>query len=243
MIALRCLACAVAIMTLGAFSAPGVSKDVTGTAPVVARGPVSLTTSVGDISVNTWSNPAVRWVAHEHAADPADLARLSLQVTRDAGGLSVTAIPFAGCEDCGIDLSVWVPKTASVTASSAHADVDINGVSNGVIVRVERGDIQIEAANGDVVAQTEVGDVSVRVPRLADTRKISLRSIVGNVRLQLPRSAAATITASTAIGEIRSDFGTPQTRMTSQALQTKTGSGDVKVNIGTHTGDVDVLAL
>jgi hypothetical protein len=239
---LRIFTCVAAVVVLGA-TWNAVSKDVPGIAPVTSRGLVALSTSVGDVRVKAWSSPTVRWIAHEHAASQADLARLQIDITKDAGNLTLTAIPFTGCDRCGIDLSVWVPKSVSVTASSATGDISVIGLANTVIARTSKGDIDIDASDGDVLAQTEVGDVSARLPSVSGAHKIILSTVIGDVGLSLSRGAGASITASTSVGEISSDFGSPQTRITSQTLQTKTGDGGVQIRLSTHTGDVAVRAL
>lgn len=235
--------CFAAASMLGATWSTGVSQDASGAAPVTARGLVALTTSVGDITVTTWSSQTVKWVAHERASSPTDLARLNVDITKDAGNLTLSAIPFTGCERCGIDLEVWVPSSVSVTASSAHGDISIAGVANTVIARTTRGDIQIRASDGDIVAETQVGDVLARVTSVAGTRRIALSTVIGDVALALTRRAGATMTASTEVGEISSAFGVPTTHALGQSLASKTGDGSIQIKLSTHTGDVEVSAF
>jgi DUF4097 and DUF4098 domain-containing protein YvlB len=241
--AIRVSVCLAAASLLGATWGQGVSKDAPGTASVTVRGLVALSTSVGDISVQTWASPTVRWVAHERAVSPGDLARISVDVTKDGGDLTLNAIPFTGCDRCSIDLSVWVPPSVAVTASSGHGDITISGVENTVIARTARGDIQVASSDGDVVAVTQVGDVSARLRSVSDTRRISLQTVMGDVQLALPRHAAITLTAATAVGDIESAFGSATAHPPGYALTAKTGDGSIQIKLSTHTGDVEVSAL
>lgn len=243
MIAVRLASVVCAFALMGAFWDSGISRDVSGSAPASAQGLVTLATAIGNITVKAWSGNGVKWIAHESAGNQQDLKRLSVDVTRDGGNVTLKAIPFEGCQGCGINLEVWVPRSAAVTASGATGNIVVDGVANTVIARTSMGNVDLSASDGDVIGQTQTGNVSASLASLRGTRKVTLSSATGNLDLALPRAAGATISASTDIGNITSAFGSPQRQMMSATLRTKLGPGGVDVRLSTRTGNVTLHAL
>jgi DUF4097 and DUF4098 domain-containing protein YvlB len=60
-----------------------------------------------------------------------------------------------------VNLDVEVPKTSSVTAHTAHGDIDASGVTKSIEARTESGDIEIVDAGSDVTATLKKGDVRI----------------------------------------------------------------------------------
>lgn len=243
MIASRLAMVVVAVALMGALWSSGVSKDVGGSAAIAAGGVTTLATAIGNISVTTWASKDVRWIAHEHAGNRQDLDRLSVDVTKDAGNVTLKAIPFDRCDNCGIDLEVWVPRMVSVAASGATGNISLKGIANTVIARTATGNVDVSASDGDVLAETQTGSVNAILSSLRGTHRITLSTATGSITLGLPRSAGATISASTDIGNISSAFGSPQRQMLSATLQTNVGNGSIQVRLSSHTGSITLRAL
>ncbi len=243
MIASRLAMVAAAIGLMGALSSSGISKDVGGTTVIVEGGVATLATSIGNISVKSWPSKNVKWIAHEHAGNQQDLDRLRVDLTKDAGNVTLKAIPFDGCDECSIDLEVWVPRSASVAASGATGNISLKGVANTVIARTSTGNVDVSASDGDLIAETQTGSVNASLSSLGSTHRITLSTATGSITLRLPRSADATISASTDIGNISTAFGSPQKQLLSATLKAKVGNGSIQVRLSTHTGSIALRAL
>ena len=242
MIALRFATVMVAVTLMGAFGSSGISKDVSGSAVIVAGGVATLSTSIGNISVIAWQSNAVKWTAHERAGNQQELDRLRVDVTKDAGNVTLRAIPFDGCDECGIDLEVWVPRSVSVAASGAVGKISVAGIASTVVARTSTGSVDISASDGDLIAETQTGNVNASLSSLLNTRRIMLSTGTGTITLSLPRSADASISASTHIGNISTAFGSPEKHMMSATLQTKAGNGTIQVHLTTGVGNISLRA-
>ena len=69
-----------------------------------------------------------------------------------------------------VDLDVELPKNVSLTAASAHGDINISGIGGAISATTQNGDIEIHDAGSDVNVQLQKGDV-----RVSD--------VTGNVRI------------------------------------------------------------
>ncbi len=69
-----------------------------------------------------------------------------------------------------VDLDVELPKNVSLTATSAHGDINISGIGGAISATTQNGDIEIHDAGADVNVQLQKGDV-----RIAD--------VTGNARI------------------------------------------------------------
>jgi DUF4097 and DUF4098 domain-containing protein YvlB len=146
--------------------------------------------------------------------------------------------------------------SGEVTASNIAGSVDITTQSGDLKITDVRGDIEVSNTSGDIVmrgvtaklvrAKTTSGDV-VYDGIIDPAGRYELISHAGDVRLHVPRDAAAQLTVSTWSGEIESDF--PMTlkpgdhsigSSTSKRFTFAIGGGTARISAETFSGDVTV---
>lgn len=146
--------------------------------------------------------------------------------------------------------------TGEIIAANVTGPVDIGTQSGDLRLNDVRGDIEVSNTSGDITlrgitakfvrAKTTSGDV-VYDGIIDPAGRYELTSHSGDVRLHVPRDAAAQLTVSTWSGEIESDF--PMTlkpgdhsigSSTSKQFTFAIGAGTARISAETFSGDVTV---
>jgi DUF4097 and DUF4098 domain-containing protein YvlB len=146
--------------------------------------------------------------------------------------------------------------SGEITAANITGPVDIGTQSGDLRLSDVRGDIEVSNTSGDITlrgitakfvrAKTTSGDV-IYDGIIDPAGRYELTSHSGDVRLRVPRDAAAQLTVSTWSGEIESDF--PITlkpgdhsigSSTSKQFTFAIGAGTARISAETFSGDVTV---
>jgi len=146
--------------------------------------------------------------------------------------------------------------SGEITASNIAGPVDIATQSGDLKLSDVRGDIEVGNTSGDITlrgvtakfvrAKTTSGDV-VYDGTIDGAGRYEFTSHSGDVRLHVPRDAAAQLTVSTWSGEIESDF--PMTlrpgdhsigSSVSKQFTFAIGAGTARISAETFSGDVTV---
>jgi hypothetical protein len=135
------------------------------------------------------------------AASPLRLATMTGHIHFLGAARSLTAVATSG----KVDLVVVRPLEELV-ARTTSGSVSFEGGARTVNVDTASGDIRLSGLSGDAQITTASGSIEMRWDRLDDGRRISIRSIRGPVRLDLPPGVQPS-------GELRTTRGTLETRL------------------------------
>ena len=191
--------------------------------PVGARARVRVQTFSGRVTVRAWDKPEVTYTAYKRAADEHEMSGINLRAER-SGDEVVLAATFdkssareVRTEDGGrvvsfssgaaVNYEVFVPRGASVSASSGEGGVSVEGVGGEIEALTGDGPVEVSNASGRLRAQTGDGRVSVNnfegeveaqtgAGRIAlDGRftRLSARTGDGSISLALSRDVGAVI--------------------------------------------------
>ncbi len=149
--------------------------------PALPTAHVNISTSHGDISVHAENTQQIRVETKkssramtEHEAETrADEIHVVIADNHDG---SFDIRPVGKGEDSGrveVDLEVYVPQQATVSADTANGDVQTFSVGGNVEANTRKGDIEVQDSGADVTAETQKGDV--RVATAAGNVKLSGR--------------------------------------------------------------------
>jgi len=100
---------------------------------------------------------------------------------------------------CTIDYDILVPAGAQVSAGLTNGDLSVTGVRGGLEARSTHGDVAVEGVSGPLTVSTVNGDIVVTSAEPAD---LSLRSVNGDVRLELLSLGAGRHSVGTTRGDI-----------------------------------------
>jgi DUF4097 and DUF4098 domain-containing protein YvlB len=127
-----------------------------------------------------------------------------------------------------VDLNVEVPKTASVTASSARGDIRLTGIGGNVEVLSRNGDVEVRDAGSNVSVDMQKGDA--RIMRAGGNVRIAGRGDDVNIS---DVSGDATVDGPF-VGTLRIHNAAKTTRCTSPWADLTTGrvTGQIEIDSG-----------
>ncbi len=137
-----------------------------------------------------------------------------------------------------------------IDVSGARGRVELHAVSDGVAASDIQGDLVIESVSGDidlrridaksVDAQTISGSI-VFEGRILDAGSYSFTTHSGDVTLAIPEASNASLTLSSASGEMNSSLALKAERETRRRHTYRLGSGSASVDVETFSGDLNLV--
>jgi hypothetical protein len=174
-------------------------------------GTIRLTSTYGELNVETWDEPRVEVKAtrtgFRHAKDEeqgkAYLNRIKVAVTKSANGDVEVTTQFPGRNrfvrairglgDFNIDYRVKVPRNARLEIRHGVGDVVVTGVAGDIDAAVRSGDIVVQLPGSEkyaIDAKTKVGTVFSDVEQGGSGHRVRLRVLVGGISIQRVGTAA-----------------------------------------------------
>jgi hypothetical protein len=223
----RLFAAAALAVAFAASASAKVERVVERTFQVQAGVHISVTTSGGEVRIETSNDPVVKVVAKEHIragsdAEADDLLK-KLNLTIDQSGNSVTAsasyensmgFHFGSWPPVEVDFVVTVPASASADLKTSGGDVIVSDLEGAVHAHTSGGDIKLGSIGGNVDASTSGGNVILVEGRSS----VRLSTSGGNV------SAKHLLGAS----DLRTSGGDIKVDSVESTLKAETSGGDVK---------------
>jgi DUF4097 and DUF4098 domain-containing protein YvlB len=138
---------------------------------------------------------------------------------------------------------VEIDRCGRLTLDIIHGDVSIDQVTGDIAVDAKSGDLRVQRVQSQAVrCRTLSGDVTVAMTVLAVNASVSLETLSGDIRLQLPQDAHASIDAVVGSGEV--DCALPLRSQTGDRRSVRgilNGPG-ATVTLRATSGDIDIGA-
>jgi hypothetical protein len=164
--------------------------------------------------------------------------------------------------DTRVDFTVRLPTGAHLDAGTVSGDVNGRGLRGEVSIRSVSGDVSLTDVTGkvveattvsgdvrlvditadEVVAETVSGDVTFSGSVSAQGR-YDLKTLSGDVDMQVPRDAGAEVTVATFSGDFSSSFSLGSTEKKSghrQRVRGTIGGGGARIRLESFSGDVSL---
>lgn len=139
---------------------------------------------------------------------------------------------------------VEIERCGRLTLDVIHGDVSIDQATGDIAVEAKSGDLRFQRVQSQAVqCRTLSGDVTVALTALPSTASVSVETLSGDIRLQLPPDAHASIDAVVRSGEV--DCALPlraQTGDRRSVRGTLNGPG-ATVTLRATSGDIDIGAV
>jgi DUF4097 and DUF4098 domain-containing protein YvlB len=222
----RLFAAAALAVAFSASASAKVERVVERTFQVQPGVHINVTTSGGEVRIETSNDPVVKVVAKEHIragsdAEADDLLK-KLTLTIEQSGSSVTASAsyentmgfHFGSTPVQVDFVVTVPTSASADLKTSGGDVIVGDLEGAVHAHTSGGDIKLGSIGGNVDASTSGGNVVIVEGRSS----VRLSTSGGNV------SAKHLMGAS----DLRTSGGDIKVDSVESTLKAETSGGDVK---------------
>lgn len=141
---------------------------------------------------------------------------------------------------------IYLPSSQNISVTSSYLnDIEITGFTGEVEAKAEVvGDITIRDVTGPLTVNSNTGKVEVIFSRFNSNSPTTISTATGVVDVSLPRDTPATVTMSTTMGEIYTDFdlGIPEKNglkaVSSQKIKGTLNGGAGSMNLSSATGDI-----
>ena len=235
--------------------AGNISHDRTVQVPThksIAIGPtgtVHVENISGTIDVIGWNQPRVQLDANTYGATREDVDSTQILIDQDGESLNVrtkylhNGLFVSSAHGASVDYTLHVPRGASVSIQNVQGNIDVNDITSSVTLVDVAGDIRATDISGDAKMSTTAGNIDAGVQNVAGTRRVDIASVSGSIRLHVPRTTSAEVTAASISGDFTNDFGiSPQQRTVGIAAKGTLGSGDARIHMATVSGSIALLA-
>jgi len=126
-------------------------------------GVLSLGTSIGSVSVQTWSRDQIRLVVTKRVqASDADAARRILDqfsVRALHGGKNLKLKAAAKTQECadvvGVEFTIWVPKSYNLDITTSSGSISLPDVDGTFSARTGDGKISVDCSTDDLDVEVE----------------------------------------------------------------------------------------
>jgi hypothetical protein len=183
-----------------------------------------------------------------------DPASVEIHVARSSAGVIICAVypdahgtVEAGCpdfqgdvrnNDVRVDFEVRIPKGVRLVARSVNGSLDAKGIESDVEAHTVNGSVRL-ATTGFARAETVNGVIEAALGQVPSGSRTFFRSVNGSIRLTLPRSLDARISAHTVNGGTHTDFPIENSRHRGgSSLGGTLGTGSADVSIETVNGSI-----
>ncbi len=137
---------------------------------------IVIETDRGDLDIDATDANQISGSAKESAAASSqseandEMRDVNLNIEQSGNTYRIRPVNQGFRGHVGVDLTVQVPKSASLDVTTGHGDVKLTGISGNINARTGSGDVEIRDAGGDVNVDIQKGDADIN-------------GVAGNLRL------------------------------------------------------------
>lgn len=212
------------------------------------RGSVGVETSNGGIRVtggdrNDILVRALVMAQGRTEEDARDVLK-QVRITTDGGRVDTDGPRSSGWRDRSgwwVSFRIETPSTTDVRLRSSNGSLNVTGVKGTMNLRTSNGSIRLTDVAGDVEADTSNGSVVATLSGSSwDGAGLDVTTSNGSVRLELPESYNAQLTAGTSNGSLNLDFPVTVRGRIGREIETTLGSGGAPIKVRTSNGSVRI---
>jgi len=211
-----------------------------------ANGRVVLQNLYGDVRITTWDRDEVLVQAIKKSHDPRQLRDASIIVDSSGDVLSIRT-QYAGADadrPASVEYRIVVPRTATLEdIKLINGGLSISGVAGSVKASSVNGNIKAEKLEGQAELSTVNGQLEAGFNRVDPANPISLTSVNGPIKLSIPASSNAQLTAHNRSGGIDSDFGRVSHASTGHRLRTTVNHGGTQIHLTNTNGGIAIRSV
>ena len=231
-----------------AFGKAKIQQELNETYPLSSNGVVSIDNVNGKVRVVAWDRCEVRLHAVKHGADQADLDAVKIEIVSKADEVRIhTKYPNLKwrwrSNSAEVDYELNVPSRARVqSAQNVNGAIELENLLGPVEASTVNGRLRAEGLGGQTSLETVNGMIDASFRTLEGVNAVSLKTVNGKVKLQLPSDANAEVAAKTLNGSIQ---GGPNLSAKKQwpvgvDLKGKLGKGGARISAETVNGAIQI---
>lgn len=235
------------ILAPSAYAASGnnVTEDFHKTVPLNATGRVALENINGNVEITGWDKNEVQIDAVKSARDQQRLDEAKIEV--DGSGDSVrirTRYPEGQPNNnpASVQYTLHVPAGAQLDkVSLVNGSLQVSQFRGELNASLVNGKVQAHDLAGRADVSTVNGSSEVQYSTLSNVSEVKISAVNGSIKLLLPPSANADVSASSISGNIKSDFPiTVESGFVGHRLKGKLGSGGTRIELSNVNGSTHI---
>jgi hypothetical protein len=222
-----------------------VTKDqtvITKTYPLGDNPSISLTNLTGKIKVEGWDEPRaeVRVIKEGGSAQDRQAVEINLDTRSDMLSLETSPTRSSPVE---VHYELKLPRRLRVLQiKSADSEVELSELTGAITVDVQGSSIEMTDVSGSINTKIVQGETKATINGKLSGPQL-LKSVNGDIELQLTAEVDADISAETVDGEIEVDDALNlkvEKRRVGEAVSGRIGKGGVPISIKTVNGDIRI---
>jgi DUF4097 and DUF4098 domain-containing protein YvlB len=236
-----------AVLTTAGFAK--VTEKFAQTYPLDANGSIQIENVNGSVEIVAWDRNEVSLEAEKSARSEEGLARMQLRIQSDNRRLSIKTEyekkwKFWQGMNAQVHYKLMVPAGASLDQIEVvNADIRVEGVKGDLHLAGVNGGIEAEGVAGNGRFTTVNGTIRVAYAAMPAGGRISLGTVNGTCKLQLPASAAFDFDADTVNGRIRCDFPITLRASGKREMHGSVAGGGTRVSLESVNGSLSVVRV
>lgn len=207
------------------------------------NGRLTIQNLYGDVSIMGWDRDDVLVEAVKRASDLRRLDDAHIVVEPSNGALSIRTL-YAGSETgrpASVEYRITVPRSTRLDQIRLiNGGLSIDGVSGAVKASSVNGGIKAQRMGGQVELSTVNGPLEADFNQITRTKPISLTSVNGAIRLSIPSSAGASLSAHNRSGGINTEFGRAARESDGHSLCTLINHGGASIRLDNVNGGISI---
>ena len=228
-----------------------VTATVDETRPLAAAGELVVENVNGPIAIETWDKPEVHLVAVKTARNEADLKALDVVIDSAEKRFAVKTVyldkdgswlkKFTNTGE--VRYTLTVPHTATLRrVETVNGSISIANIHGRVSAKTVNGRIEARGLSHEVELSTVNDGILAEFDVVAEKQDIVLDTVNGSLRLRLPATAGAEVSASTLNGSIENDFGLSAVtkKWVGRELEGTIGDGAARIRLNTVNGGIEI---
>ena len=229
-----------------------VDEEIEKIFPVTSQTDFSLSNINGVVTINSWSESKIKVLVNISAKNQVSRDDVTINMTHHEQKLMVSSDYEEhnynqNKQGAKVDYQVWLPADSNLfDIELINGNLIIQDISGEVEAQVVNGSIKVSGLSGNSQISSVNGNVNVIYDfNATNVGNIEVKTVNGSIKLYLPESINAAITADTLQGSISNEFGleVKKNSFFGRNLRGKIGDGDNLVNLDSVNGSINVLKV
>jgi len=222
-----------------------VTQEFHRTVPLAANGHVSLSNINGDIEITGWERNEVQIDAVKSAPDQQRLDNIRIEVNNTSDSVEITTrYPehLFHNNPGSVHYMLRVPQNARIDQIKlVNGSLEVQKIAGEVHADLVNGKLRASDLAGEADLATVNGPIEADYTSLNNVREIQLKSVNGAIRLLLPQSPNADVSARAVNGGISTDFPlTVKGHFVGKSMTGTLGNGGVHIELNNVNGSIHI---
>jgi DUF4097 and DUF4098 domain-containing protein YvlB len=239
---------------LAAAADAAVKETIEETYSISSDGRVSVENVNGSIDIIAWDRSEVFVRAFKKARHKSDLQKLEVEIDASSDYVRIRThhghhrgwmsfFNWFGDKQGTVRYEIKVPRGVRLNEiRTVNGSIHIRSTRELIDAQTVNGTMTLEDVGGPLQLSTVNGSMKAQVSELTKYGDISMNSVNGSVRLDLPQDASAEISVKSVNGSIDTDFAAQNRSrfFVGRSMRTTIGGGAADVDIHTVNGSVRI---